>query len=143
MGEEEKRGAEEGSIVWGWSTYSDEGFTGAHPSKEHAIAEARDNLGSDFAYTNVYVQAGQYEDVAKILPRVDMLAEHVIEHMSENSYEECGELAEDWPDVSPEQLKELEDGLKTLLEGWARKHFEMPAWAPVGEPELVNKAKED
>lgn len=57
-----------GDSVWGWSTYPDEGFTGAHPSKEHAIAEARDSLGTDYEYSNVYVQEGRYEDVGKIAP---------------------------------------------------------------------------
>ena len=132
---------EEG-LVWGWSTYDDEGFRGAHPSKEAAIVEAQDNLGSDYQYTNVYVQAGSYEDVTTLIPDLSLTVENIVEQIGEKGYEECGELAEDWPDVSDEASKELENELSVVVMAWMRKHLKMPAWSPVGEPELVHKAED-
>lgn len=143
MSEEVQRGTEEGEgLVWGWSTYDDEGFRGAHPSKEHAIAEARDNLGSDFQYTNVYLQCGRYEDVTTLCPDMSNFTENLLESMADTGYEHCGELAEDWPGVGDEAQKELETSLKDVVEAWMKKHLKMPAWTPEGEPELVHKAEE-
>ena len=51
-------------------------------------------------------------------PGMWICAEDVIEQLACRADDECGEFAEDYPDVSPDAQKELDD----LLETWARKH---------------------
>lgn len=45
-------------------------------------------------------------------------ADTVLEHMSECASDDCGEYAEDFPDVTPE----AKESLNGFLKGWARKH---------------------
>jgi hypothetical protein len=49
--------------------------------------------------------------------------EDVIEQLACRAYDECGEIAEDYPNVSDEAKAEL----KVLLEAWAHKHC-TPTW---------------
>lgn len=42
----------------------------------------------------------------------------IIEQMGERAYDECGECAEGYPDVSPDAIKELDE----LLISWGNKY---------------------
>ena len=129
---EEHLGGAERVTVYGWSTYEDEGFTGAFATKEEALADAYEDIGKE---ADVFIQAGFYEDVTTLAPTGANLAEHIIELIGEESYEHCGEFAEDWPDVPAEAEKELADALDGVVKAWMAKHLKMPAWQPDGEPE--------
>lgn len=52
-------------------------------------------------------------------------AESVIEQMGERASDDCGEAAEDYPDVDKEAMQELDD----LLKAWARKHCTPRFWS--------------
>lgn len=57
----------------------------------------------------------------------------VIEMLGERAYDNYGESAEDWPDVSPEQKKELDD----LLQGWIEKNAPARFWSVTNVREYV------
>ena len=122
---------QEEGLVYGWSAHSDEGFVGAFPSQAEALADAYEYVGKS---EDIYVQAGRYEEVTKLAPDHRALAENVTDILSENAFEDCGELAEDWPDASDEAKEELATDLQTVIHAWMKKHLKMPAWEPVGEP---------
>lgn len=126
-------------IVWGYSDYDDEGFQGAYTSKEEAIEVARDEYGD---HQDFYILRGRYADVAEFCPDLDLAIEGWLEDISEKAYEECGELAEDWPSVSNEQREELKESLGPVLKDWMRKHMKPPAWTPVGQAEKIEKLSE-
>lgn len=48
----------------------------------------------------------------------------VLEQMGERASDDCGESADDYPDVSKDAKRELEDALKA----WARKHCTPRFW---------------
>lgn len=65
-------------------------------------------------------------------------AEDVIEMLRARAYDNYGESAEDWPDVSPEQKKELDDMLKGWIENSAPARF----WRVTNAREYVLTAED-
>lgn len=131
----------EGALVYGWSAYPDEGFVGAFPSKKEALDDAYESVGK---HDDIFVQAGQYEEVTKLAPSANTVVSSIIEMIGENAYEDCGEdAAEDWPAVEEEQHKELEEQLDPIIRAWMMKHLKMPAWVPVGTAEKIPAPEPD
>jgi len=53
---------------------------------------------------------------------VKVNTDHILEHMSELAGEECGEAAEDWPDLNRAQEKELEATLEVAIVKFFEDH---------------------
>ena len=53
---------------------------------------------------------------------VEVNADYILEHMSELAGGECGEAAEDWPDLDRAQEKELEAALKVAIVKFFEDH---------------------
>lgn len=126
---------EENPIIWGWSTYPDEGFQGAHASKEEAIKEAREEVGEE---VELFLQAGQYGDVTELGPNGHDLAENIIEGIGDSAGDEYGDLAEDWPHVPDGAEVLLAKALEKVVKDWMREHLKRPpGWQPVCDPETI------
>lgn len=65
-------------------------------------------------------------------------ADSVIEQMGERAMDDCGECAEDYPDVTAEARRELDDALKA----WARKHCTPRFWQVRNVREYVLTAED-
>ena len=58
-----------------------------------------------------------------------MDADCLLEQMSERAYDECGEVAEDFMcSIGKEPRVELDELLATVIDTWAEKHGEQPAF---------------
>lgn len=45
-----------------------------------------------------------------------------LEYMRDNAFDEVGECCDEWPDITNDQDKELEDMIKAVIDQWATKH---------------------
>jgi len=62
-------------------------------------------------------------DLKRFLPR----AERLLETISEQAYDECGECAESWLEGLPkEQVQDLEEMVHAAIVAWMEKHNELP-----------------
>lgn len=121
-------------IRWGYASSKDaEGWTGCYLTREEAIEDGR----SDYSYLTehgrqydgFWIHSGHLLSVETVLPDVDDL----LERMGETAYDEAGEVAEDYPDVTNEARIELEG----LLRGWVEKHALPTFWVADGEAEFI------
>ena len=89
----------------------------------------------------IYVWQGEYSK-----PAASRFSPDVIEHMEERSYDEFGEYAEDWPNVTAEARKELQSEIDVLIDKWAEKHNAKPTFYQVKETKelrfVITKAAE-
>lgn len=53
---------------------------------------------------------------------------NILDYMSDNAYEECGEWGEDWPKVTKEAELELDAMVKAAVDSWADKHDCQPTF---------------
>lgn len=65
-------------------------------------------------------------------------ADWVLGHMGEQAYDNLGECAEDWPDVS----KEAEQELEAFLKDWAVRHCKVSFYKVTNEREYVLTAED-
>ncbi len=116
-----------------WST-DEERFTGRHPTRAAALAEARAEepdartvwVGENFPWA----------------PSID--GERAAERDAEAAGDECGEFAEDYaPDrAGAAALDELGDALTAVYREWLRKHALWPRFWMVGKVEKHEYAAE-
>lgn len=112
--------------VWGHADSDQaERWYGVCASREDAIAEGRDHYGKD----GFWIHSGTAHTAGEFVPDVDF----IIDSMSERASDEVGEASEDFPYVSTEARKELED----LLEAWANKHIKCGFWTADGKAEYI------
>jgi len=111
--------------LWGWTEDPNTRYHGEHSTKEGAIEEARVECGGRV----FYVAEGHCPDPSSYVPDADFL----IEMMNESACGECGDAAEDWPDVSNEAEQELTE----LLVDWARRHCPISFYLVEGAPERI------
>ncbi len=130
MSEEE----EQVEYIYGWSVDQEEGFIGAYATFNEALEEARKAVGDE---ENVYILRGYYSDVGELTPPVEDFTRNFLETLNEDAQREFGDAAEEWPDVSKEQISELEEVIQKVTRDWVRKHLKTPAWTPAGEPVLM------
>jgi hypothetical protein len=124
--------------VWGYSIDEDEGFQGAFTTKEEAIEKGNARFKNEPETGGTFwIQPGAYPPVTKVAPDYGMLSEHVVDLIGDNAHEAWDDMAEDFPDVSPEAKKELENELKSVIDAWMMRHLEAPCWEPEGDPEPV------
>ena len=95
-------------MVWGWSE-DQEHYHSQCGTKEQAIAEGRAACDGDF-----FVGQGSVQCSSQFAPDVERL----VEEMGENAYEECGDAAEDWPDVTDAAKIKL----RKFIEVWMVEH---------------------
>lgn len=101
-------------MKWTISEHDDEERFGGclYDSREEAIAQGRlDYHGRPFFVANAIKQTA-----ASFLPD----ASDIIEMMATNAYDNCGECAEEWPDLPKSSDAEVE--LDRLLVEWAKRH---------------------
>ncbi len=94
--------------IWGWSE-DQEHYHSHCDTKEDAIAEGRTSCDGDF-----YVGMGEHPSQLQFAPDV----ERIVEDMGEAAYEECGDAAEDWPEVTDSAKGKL----RTMIELWMIEH---------------------
>ena len=105
--------------------------TGLYSTKQAPVpAECwSDDVNEDFNYdsladlldSNHELAVGDTVYVADAVipdPATYIDADDILEQMGERASDECGEYAEDYPDVTDEAKQSLE----AFLKGWARKH---------------------
>lgn len=112
-----------------WISLNEETFSeGPYDTREEAIAAGPDCFGS-LTPGCVFFSG---EEVAFDLGRTCPVAESVIEEAQELAYDECGEVAQDWlDDVTPEQVEDLRESLRTAWLSWLQKHKLEPTWFSV------------
>jgi hypothetical protein len=113
-------------LVWGHaSERSPEQWQGTFATREEAVADGRTEYAGDF-----YVVSGHLRSATEFFPDADW----IVEDAGNRACEECGEVAEDFPEASPEALKELD----ALLTAWVEEHVaEVRFWTADGDGELV------
>jgi hypothetical protein len=116
--------------AWGYSQCAEpDRWDGHCATREEAIAEARyEGLEEPF-----YVCSGAEPDPAKFMPDVRW----IVEHMGENAGDNCGDIAEEYPD--PDIVAEQK--LAELLAKWARKHCKPRFWVSTGKPERIETVR--
>lgn len=65
-------------------------------------------------------------------------ADGILEQMGERANDDCGEAADDYPDITPEAKQELED----VLKAWARKHCTPRFWKVKNVREYILTAED-
>ncbi len=105
---------------WVCSNNEEEWPADSYEKKEEAIEAAPHEF--DLEADDVFF-VGQ-----KKLYRPDDLAiaDMVVEQLGEAAYEMCDHWAEDWPDVAPEQIKELDAALNKVMRAWLHKNGLLP-----------------
>lgn len=113
------------AMRWGFSAEPDpEGWTGAYPTREEALAEARETYGAE---GTIWLQSGFCPPFGALMPDAD----DIIEIMAQCAADNVGEAAEEWPDVGVEG----KNALDALLHAWAEKHAPVTFWvAEEGDP---------
>ena len=113
---------------WGYSTSEyPEIWNGNCDTREEAIAEGRAEFGGD----EFWICDGTQPDTDRFIN-----ARGIIETAGQLAYDEAGDGAVEWPDVSKEAEKELD----RLLAKWTRKHCPIHFWICDGKPERVPAA---
>lgn len=108
---------------------NEERFEGAYKSREEAVDEGR----SIFPGEAFLLGWGYKPDPAQFIPSTDW----VLESMAESALDEAGEAAEEWPDITDEAEKELNE----LLKAWARKNCPVDFWIGEGHEEIEPEEK--
>jgi hypothetical protein len=116
-------------VVWGYAKAADAArWKGKCDSREEAIEEGRRELGIEPG-GSFWICTGTMATAAEFMPS----AEDILQMAGEHAQDECGEIAEDWPDISNEEGEELDK----FLEAWIEKHSPCSFWHVTGEPEQV------
>ena len=94
------------------------------------IEEAiNDKLSDEFLPTGTVITV--YEADAKPHKAGDYADAFPLDTLSSNSWDDGGEYAEDWPNCTSEQGKELETMIADAVNLWADKHGLHPTWYAV------------
>jgi hypothetical protein len=114
---------------WGYAEHDEaERISGRCASRDEAIVEA---FTEHVDLGEMWIYSGAEVDPFTLVPH----ATEIVELMGERASDNCGEVAEDWPDVSDEAKKELND----LLAAWVRKNAPARFWMADGKPERVTR----
>jgi hypothetical protein len=112
--------------VWGYADSDQaEVWLGSASSREEIIKEGREYYRNE----GFWISSGSPVQASKFTPEGDW----VLEAMGERAYDELGEVASDWPDVSSEKAAEL----TKLLEDWADKNIPCGMWSSDSKPEYI------
>lgn len=119
---------------WGYASSKDaEAWTGACRTRDEAIKEGSSHFSFllEFGgrYDGFWIHSGHLVTLEMVLPDVD----DIIERMGEQAYDEAGECAEEYPDVTNEARIELEG----LIRGWCEKYATPTFWVADGEAEFI------
>jgi hypothetical protein len=125
--------AQEVGTVWGYGDSDQaERYFGHLATREDAISEGRAHYG---VHTGFWVVRGKEHSPSEFTPDADW----ILDDMSERAGDTVGEVAEDWPDVTPEQKKDLQK----LLDDWVNKNLECRFWTTDGDPEYIEPEEKD
>lgn len=129
MADEEKKTLD---VIWGYCDSAEpEQWDGECKTREEAIKEGRLELPEG----DLYVISGTKPPASRFIHDAD----YIIEAMGERAYDECGECAEEFPDVTDEAKAEL----NAFLDAWADKHCEVRFWMADGKTEKIEPLEQD
>lgn len=114
---------------WGWSAHrSPDKWLGSFLTREAAIQDAKEHSWKTF-----FVNSGTCPDGKRFMPD----AEAIVDMIAQSAHDTASEAAEDYPDLTPEAIEELD----TLLTAWAAKHLGGPCvfWIADGSPEEIKE----
>lgn len=118
---------------WGYADSRDaESWSGVCLTREQAIAKGREHYSflNGRGYDGFWIHSGHLVPLEAVMPDVD----DIIETMGERAYDEAGEVAEEYPDVTAEAKAELEE----LLRGWCEKYARPTFWVADGVAEFIS-----
>lgn len=132
----EDYGAKPFEKEWLWSLDEDGNgdgiWTNRESCREFAIMKAIENRSEEDRLTeNVYVAESQ-----EYIPYI--FADIILERLSEDAWEECGEASEDSFKATGSQAKDLEEMLNNALGHWLTKHGLWPSFSKLGPIEKIN-----
>jgi hypothetical protein len=109
-------------------SYDREDFTGAYDSPEQALADAVQKAeGLPSPPTEIYVGM-----IAEADPQAADHAQAIVHTMNRRAHLDCGDSAANYlRDVTPPELKELDDAIAPAILGWLRKHDLMPRFVRI------------
>lgn len=126
----------DGQWTWEYSDNNDTWTKGTFDTKEECIAEAMAEIKAndeEEILNGFYL--GRCETVG--LPTID--ADSLLEQLSNDVYDEVGEVAEDYlTDVPVEAINELEESLNKVFEEWADKHKMHPTFYKVTDIQFIS-----
>ncbi len=99
-------------LEYSWST-DREGYHGQHETLDGAVVEAvieRDLKPGHVVWVGENIG---YDAVSLVRSCID--ADHVIERLNEHAYDNVGEFAEEWPDVSDIDRQKLDEALVNAI----------------------------
>lgn len=105
--------------------YSTDGETYNSPpfdSEEEAFMECIFHEDGD---CDVYV--GEGKPPRKFSELMDL--EYTLQRMSEDAYDDCGGVVQEWPTATTGQVKDLEN----LIDEWATKYGQQPTFFGIGK----------
>ena len=113
-------------IRWGYALSRDsEAWQGECKTRMEAILEGYATYCGD----PFWIHSGHVVPLEAVMPDVDA----ILEQAGEQAYDEAGEVAEEYPDVTNEARIELEG----LIRGWFEKHARPTFWVADGECEFI------
>jgi hypothetical protein len=119
--------AQEVGTVWGYGDSDQaERYFGHLATREDAIVEGRAHYGGDVGF---WVIRGHSNSPSEFTPDADWL----LEEIGQRANDTVGDAAEDWPDATPEQKKDLQK----LLDDWVNKNLECRFWTADGQAEYI------
>ena len=102
---------------YAWSFDEERYFDDDSGTVEEALAAARE---CDSACEDVFVG-----EIAPYVPHI--CGERVIDGLQEDSFNECGDVSEQWMiRIKPEEEKDLSEMLTSAFTEWAKKYGHMP-----------------
>lgn len=120
-------------IRWGYATDKhSESWTGCCLTRDEAIEAGRAEYADDSeegGCAPFWIHSGHLVPIEAVMPDAD----DIIETMGERAYDEAGEAAEEYPDVSEAARIELGD----FLRGWVEKHAKPDFWVADGVAEFI------
>lgn len=112
--------------VWSYASVPDtDRWSEPYQTRDEAILAGR----AEYSGERFWIQSGHEPDPETFLP----FASDIVEQMADGAGNEAGEAAEEWPDVSKQALKDLDDFLKA----WAKKHCKVNFWVATGQLEEI------
>lgn len=116
--------------TWCWASAPDaEHWHGGFATKEDAARDAAEDAAGDHPGDKVFVQRGVLCTPWEFVPQ----GWQVLSDIHEAATDECGDSAEDYPDVGPEGQAALDRALRL----WAEKHVTAHLYRTAGEVEEV------
>lgn len=115
-------------------TVDGENFSGRHATRVDAIQEAKDST-DEWRHDQIETGTVVPRSAIEFFPSANDMVEHAAEH----AYNECGDNAADWPEVSDEAEADLDLVLSGFLQSWIMRHRLTPTFYTVGATQPIGE----